>query len=61
MKKMRILARKELRDQIIDEHCMLLWIKFNSERLKMDRKGVPIANSRVGAVSFHVVISFDYY
>jgi hypothetical protein len=47
----RKLATKELRDKLVDEHCMLLWIKYNSERLKMDRKGISIPNSRVGAVS----------
>lgn len=50
------LRSKQLRDRLVDEHCLLLWIQYNYERQKLDRKGVPISNSRIGAVSIMNVI-----
>lgn len=49
------LSTKELRDDIVDEHCLLLWIEYNATRLKLDRKGTPIPNTRVGAVSYQIL------
>lgn len=53
------LQSKQLRDRIVDEHCLLLWIQHNYERTKMDRKGIPIANSRIGAVRILLDIGFS--
>ncbi|KAK7014508.1 hypothetical protein R3P38DRAFT_3277089 [Favolaschia claudopus] len=41
--------RGKIKDHIIDEHALLLYINFSAEREKKTRRGVPIPNSRLGA------------
>ncbi|KAK6991492.1 hypothetical protein R3P38DRAFT_3438736, partial [Favolaschia claudopus] len=41
--------RGKIKDNIIDEHALLLYITFSAEREKKTRRGVPIPNSRLGA------------
>ncbi|KAJ7433473.1 hypothetical protein FB451DRAFT_1472227, partial [Mycena latifolia] len=43
------LAKNEIQDGIIDEHALLLFIKYHAEREKRTRKGVPIPGTHVGA------------
>ena len=42
----------EIKDRIIDEHHLLLYIKFCSERPKRTRKGNNIPGTFIGAVCF---------
>ncbi|KAJ7604786.1 hypothetical protein DFH06DRAFT_1275671 [Mycena polygramma] len=42
-------ARKEVRDEIVDQHSLLLFIKYSAERPKMTSKGVEIPNTKLGA------------
>jgi hypothetical protein len=44
-------AQNKILDEIIDKHCLLLYINYCAEREKRTRRGVPIPNTRVGAVS----------
>ncbi|KAK7008284.1 hypothetical protein R3P38DRAFT_2551619 [Favolaschia claudopus] len=39
----------KIKDNIIDEHALLLYINSSAEREKKTRRGVPISNSRLGA------------
>ncbi|KAK6984727.1 hypothetical protein R3P38DRAFT_2806331 [Favolaschia claudopus] len=41
--------RGKIKDHIIDEHALLLYINFSAEREKKTRRGVPIPNSQLGA------------
>jgi hypothetical protein len=41
----------KIKDKIIDEHAILLYIEYSAEREKT-RRGMPIAGSRLGAVCF---------
>ncbi|KAF9474955.1 hypothetical protein BDN70DRAFT_814884, partial [Pholiota conissans] len=43
------LKKGEIKDQIIDEHHLLLYIKFCSERPKRDRRGNDIPGTYIGA------------
>ncbi|KAJ7019185.1 hypothetical protein C8F04DRAFT_916431, partial [Mycena alexandri] len=45
------IARKQgdIKDAIIDEHAILLYIEYCAEREKKTRRGVPIPGSRLGA------------
>ncbi|KAK7053211.1 hypothetical protein VNI00_003830 [Paramarasmius palmivorus] len=45
----KALIDKIIRDRIIDEHFLLTFIKFNAERPKRTRKGVPIPGTILGA------------
>ncbi|KAF7371838.1 hypothetical protein MVEN_00040600 [Mycena venus] len=47
----RAIALKEgkIKDGIIDEHALLLYINYSAEREKRTRRGVPIPGSRLGA------------
>ena len=45
------IERGDLRDSIIDEHHLLLWIKHCAERPKKTRRGVDKIGSFIGAVS----------
>ncbi|KAJ7106636.1 hypothetical protein C8R44DRAFT_941824 [Mycena epipterygia] len=38
-----------IEDGVVDEHSLLLFIKYNAEREKLSRRGVPIPNTRLGA------------
>jgi hypothetical protein len=42
----------KIKDKIIDEHAILLYIEYSAEREKKTRRGAPIAGSRLGAVCF---------
>ncbi|KAJ6513969.1 hypothetical protein DFH09DRAFT_1197104 [Mycena vulgaris] len=42
-------SRNEIRDDVVDELSLLLFIKFNAEREKRTRKGVPIPGTHLGA------------
>jgi hypothetical protein len=42
----------KIKDKIIDEHAILLYIEYSAEREKKTRRGMPIAGSRLGAVRF---------
>ncbi|KAJ6483022.1 hypothetical protein DFH09DRAFT_1253099 [Mycena vulgaris] len=42
-------VKNEIRDDIVDELSLLLYIKFNAEREKRTRKGVPIPGTHLGA------------
>ncbi|KAJ6450568.1 hypothetical protein C8R47DRAFT_1189292 [Mycena vitilis] len=42
-------ARNEVRDDIVDQHSLLLFIKYSAERPKMTSKGVDIPNTLLGA------------
>jgi hypothetical protein len=44
------LKQGEIKDKIIDEHAILLYIEYSAEREKKTRRGVPIPGSRLGAV-----------
>ncbi|KAK7007235.1 hypothetical protein R3P38DRAFT_2554066, partial [Favolaschia claudopus] len=41
--------RGKIKDNIIDEHALLLYIAHSAEREKKTRRGVPIPRSRLGA------------
>ncbi|EDR15296.1 uncharacterized protein LACBIDRAFT_320988 [Laccaria bicolor S238N-H82] len=43
------LAAGKLRDDIVDEHALLLFIDFCARRCKRDRRGEYIPNTRIGA------------
>ncbi|KAJ7835416.1 hypothetical protein B0H13DRAFT_2240081 [Mycena leptocephala] len=43
------LTRGEVRDTIVDEHSLLLFIKYSAERPKRNRRGVGIPGTRIGA------------
>ncbi|KAJ7019288.1 hypothetical protein C8F04DRAFT_1404365 [Mycena alexandri] len=45
------MARKQgdIKDTIIDEHAILLYIQYSAEREKKTRRGAPIPGSRLGA------------
>ncbi|KAJ7916427.1 hypothetical protein B0H13DRAFT_2449107 [Mycena leptocephala] len=43
------LKQGEIKDKIIDEHAILLYIEYSAEREKKTRRGVPIPGSRLGA------------
>ncbi|EDR04062.1 uncharacterized protein LACBIDRAFT_330862 [Laccaria bicolor S238N-H82] len=43
------LAAGKLRDDIVDEHALLLFIDFCARRCKRDRRGEYILNTRIGA------------
>ncbi|KAF7371837.1 hypothetical protein MVEN_00040500 [Mycena venus] len=47
----KAMALKEgkIKDGIIDEHALLLYINYSAEREKQTRRGVPIPGSRLGA------------
>ncbi|KAJ7940069.1 hypothetical protein B0H13DRAFT_1850265 [Mycena leptocephala] len=38
----------KIKDKIIDEHAILLYIEYSAEREKKTRRGVPIPGSRLG-------------
>ncbi len=44
-------AEGQIRDRIIDVHCLLLFITWSAERQKRNRKNEPIAGTLLGAVS----------
>ncbi|KAJ7743063.1 hypothetical protein B0H14DRAFT_3607425 [Mycena olivaceomarginata] len=39
----------KIKDKIIDEHTILIYIEYSAEREKKTRRGAPIAGSRLGA------------
>ncbi|KAJ6548089.1 hypothetical protein B0H10DRAFT_2170043 [Mycena sp. CBHHK59/15] len=43
------LKKREIRDGIVDEHSMLLFINYSAEREKKSRRGQPIPGTRLGA------------
>ncbi|KAF4618297.1 hypothetical protein D9613_011520 [Agrocybe pediades] len=43
------LQRGDIKDEIIDEHHLLLYIRFCAERPKRDRRGFDIEETRIGA------------
>ncbi|EDR01578.1 uncharacterized protein LACBIDRAFT_310608 [Laccaria bicolor S238N-H82] len=43
------LAAGKLRDDIVDEHALLLFVDFCARRCKRDRRGEYIPNTRIGA------------
>ncbi|KAF8209033.1 hypothetical protein K438DRAFT_2012373 [Mycena galopus ATCC 62051] len=45
----KALASKEIPDNTVDEHSLLLFIKFSAERPKCNRRGVDIPGTFVGA------------
>lgn len=45
------LEKGEIRDDIIDEHHLLLYLRYSSERPKRTRKGEDIPGTFLGAVS----------
>ncbi|KAJ7210917.1 hypothetical protein GGX14DRAFT_394536 [Mycena pura] len=42
-------TRNEVRDDIVDQHSLLLFIKYSAERPKMTSNGTEIPNTRLGA------------
>lgn len=50
------LKQKKIKDGVVDEHALLLFIEHNAEREKLSRRGECIPNTRLGAVSFPVYI-----
>ena len=40
-----------IKDGIVDEHSLLLFIQFSAERPKRNRRGVDISGTFLGAVS----------
>jgi hypothetical protein len=47
----RARKKEEIQDDIVDEHSLLLFIKFSAERPKRDRRGQDIPGTFPGAVS----------
>ncbi|KAJ7802201.1 hypothetical protein B0H14DRAFT_3488711 [Mycena olivaceomarginata] len=43
------LKSSKIKDGVVDEHAILLFIEHNAEREKLDRRGQPIPGTRVGA------------
>ncbi|KAJ7756996.1 hypothetical protein B0H16DRAFT_1314634 [Mycena metata] len=43
------LQQKRIKDVIVDEHSLLLFIAHNAEREKLNRRGEPIPGTRIGA------------
>ncbi|KAJ6511689.1 hypothetical protein DFH09DRAFT_1434967 [Mycena vulgaris] len=43
------LQKGNIKDGVVDEHSLLLFIKYNAEREKLSRRGVPIPGTRLGA------------
>ncbi|KAJ7772443.1 hypothetical protein B0H16DRAFT_1714643 [Mycena metata] len=43
------IARKEVRDNIVDEHSLLRFIKYSAERPKLTRSGAEMPGTRIGA------------
>ena len=50
--------QKQVKDDMVDEHSLLLYIKHSALHPKRDRKGNPIPGTLVGAVSFFVLYVF---
>jgi hypothetical protein len=44
------LKQGKIKDGIIDEHALLLYINYSAEREKRTRRGMSIPGSRLGAV-----------
>ncbi len=44
------LIKGHLRDRIVDEHALLLYVKHTAERQKRNHRGKEIVGTRVGAV-----------
>lgn len=44
------LANGHIKDTIVDEHSLLLFIKWSAEREKYSRAGEPLPDTFVGAV-----------
>lgn len=40
----------KVRDDIVDEHSLLLFIDFSANRCRRDRRGEYISGTRIGAV-----------
>ena len=47
------LAKKQIKDDIVDEHLLLLYIKYSAERPKRTRRGDDIPGTFLGAVSLY--------
>ena len=45
------MAEGKVRDDIVDEHSLLLYLEHTSTRAKRNRRGVEIPDTFVGAVS----------
>ncbi|KAJ7154733.1 hypothetical protein C8R46DRAFT_442730 [Mycena filopes] len=44
-----MLKQGKIKDGIVDEHSLLLYIEYNAEREKLTRRGEPIPGTRLGA------------
>ena len=54
------LAAGKIRDDIVDEHALLLFIDFCAGRCKWNRRGEYIPNTRIGAVRITLLIFFEF-
>ena len=55
------LKKGEIQDRIIDEHHLLLYIRFCAERPKRTRKGCDIPGTFIGAVCFRFYLVFTIF
>jgi hypothetical protein len=53
------IEKKEIRDRIVDEHSLLLFIKWSAERPKQNRQGHDIPGTFIGAVSIQALIDIS--
>ena len=49
------LSQGKIRDEIVDEHSLLLFIEFSANQCRRDRRGEYIPNTRIGVVRSYAV------